>query len=144
MSQDKKPTKKPARTNSLKTHAFSTPRRLSVSNTRDDMAYRHVRKDDDSVGMREQMGWEICKDEEIKFGRKSNSGTKETHDLILMEIPKSKHAELKKIPGLKSKRNIRASFNEGGETGYDEKNTVKTDKLLQNTPNQDNIFEEQQ
>jgi len=129
--------RKKARTSGVKTHALSSRRRLSCKGLDPDKAYRHVKKDDNGVGFREQDGWVVCKDDKVK-------GAKETHDLILMETSKENHDILKKIPGAISKRRVTGI----GGTGADgieefEKTTTirdKPQKDLQNAPEED-IFE---
>jgi len=133
--------KKPAkpRASAVKTHAYSSPRHLAVKGTNPEKAYRFVRKDDSSVGMREQVGWVVSDDAKITGPGKKESTTRETHDLILMEMPRDQHDEIKKIPGLRSKARIEGAVMEGGEIM--EKTKITNDHLKDSDTN-DTIFED--
>jgi len=133
--------KKKARTKSVKTHAYSAPRALSVKGTDEGKAYRFVRKDDSSVGMREQAGWVVCQDKKIVGPGKRDSSTRETHDLILMEMPKEMHDEIKKIPGLRSKQRVEAAPLQGGHGVEEFEKTKISNDHLQDSDNNDTIFE---
>ena len=133
--------KKKARTKSVKTHAYSTPKALAVKGTDQNKAYRFVRKDDTSIGMREQAGWEVVKDENIVGPGTRGASTRETHDLILMEMPKDMHDEIKKIPGLRSKQRMEAAPRQGGNGIEEFEKTKITNDHLQDGDNSDIIFE---
>lgn len=134
-----KKVRKKAKTSKVKTHALSSRRRLAVKGTDPDMVYRHVRKEDDGVEFRKQDGWE-----QVQKGGKV-TGALETHDLILMEISKDLHDEIKNIPGERSRRRIQASkgIGQGGIEEFD-KTRITRDSVqedLQNSQEDDIIFE---
>jgi len=130
----KKTTKK-ARTSEVKTHAYSTPRHLGLRGQDPDKAYYYAKKDDGSVGIREQMGWSVAKrTESLQGPGKKDSSTIETHDLILLEMPKEMHDQIKDQASLRSK----ARINGVAPAGLEVMETTETpNDHLQNDDNSD-------
>lgn len=134
----KKPSK--AKAKEVKTHAHSSPRALSVKGTDPSKVYRFVRTDDTSIGMREQAGWITSENSEL-YGpgkRKGSSGSVATHDLVLMEIDKDLHDQIKKIPGQRSRQRVEGAMFSGGE---EMEKTETTHDHLQGAGDSDKIFE---
>ena len=93
--------------------------------------------------MRENIGWVVSQSAELSGpgSRKGESGNPHTHDLVLMEIDKKLHAEIKKIPGQRSRQRVAGAM--AAVNGGEEMETTEmTDDHLQGASDNDRIFEE--
>jgi hypothetical protein len=134
--------KKKPRAKNVKTHALSTPRFLNLKGKDPSKEYRFVKKDDGSVGLREQVGWIVSQDENLTGPKHLGGSTTETNDLVLMEIDKDLHEQIKAIPGKRSRARVNGVISDGGENMGSKVQIAKPDRDLQNSQETDNIFED--